>query len=280
VNKPTRPALRYHGGKWKLAPWIIEHFPPHKLYVEAFGGGCSVLLQKPRSHGEVYNDLDGRVVDFFRVLRDAELSEQLINSLQLTPFSRDEFDLAYEPTPDRLEAARRLACQAFMSHGSAWHRRKTGFRSKARNEYYVNSSTDWARYPETLRHIVERFQGVVIENRPAVDVMQAQDGDEVLHYLDPPYVPETYKNREEMVYLYDMTREEHEELLKAATTLRGMVIVSGYRCELYDDLLSGWRRFDTEHRADKAKVTVESIWLNRSCLLELSAYQEVLELCD
>ena len=72
-------ALRYHGGKYRLAPWIIDFFPAHECYVEPFGGAAGVLLQKPRSYAEVYNDLDGQVVNFFRVIRDPETRQQLID---------------------------------------------------------------------------------------------------------------------------------------------------------------------------------------------------------
>ena len=88
-----RPIVRYHGGKWRLASWILRHLPQHRVYVEAFGGGASVLLQKPRSHAEVYNDLDGEIVNLFRVARDH--GEALAVMCELTPFSRDEFAAAY-----------------------------------------------------------------------------------------------------------------------------------------------------------------------------------------
>jgi DNA adenine methylase len=66
----TRPVLRYYGGKFRLADWIISMFPAHRFFVEPFGGAANVLMAKPRSFGEIYNDLDSEVVNVFKVLRD------------------------------------------------------------------------------------------------------------------------------------------------------------------------------------------------------------------
>ena len=105
----TRPLVRYHGGKWMLAPWIIAHFPPHRTYVEPFGGGGSVLLRKTRSYAEVYNDLGGEIVNLFRVARAR--GEELARLVELTPFARAEFAESYEPAEDELEEARRLIAE-------------------------------------------------------------------------------------------------------------------------------------------------------------------------
>src|SRR5882672_6697622 len=132
---PTRPALRWHGGKWKLAPWIISHIPPHRIYVEPFGGAASVLLRKPRAYAEVYNDLDDWAVNLFLVLRDPEMSTQLTEQLRLTPFSRTEFECDRElgeAHGDRVELARRLVVRSFMGFGSNAHNgRSTGFRANS-----------------------------------------------------------------------------------------------------------------------------------------------------
>lgn len=114
VAEVTRPVLRWHGGKFLLAPWVISHFPKHRIYVEPFGGAASVLLQKPRSYGEVYNDLNGDVVNLFQVLRDPELALTLANMLRLTPFSRVEFKLSYVPADCQVERARRLVVRCFQ----------------------------------------------------------------------------------------------------------------------------------------------------------------------
>lgn len=114
---PRRPVLRYHGGKWRLAPWICAHFPAHRLYVEPFGGAASVLLRKPRSYGEIYNDLDGEIVNVFRVLRDN--GHALRAALELTPFAREEFAESYMPHSDPIEQARRTIVRSFQGFGSA-----------------------------------------------------------------------------------------------------------------------------------------------------------------
>src|SRR6266576_1049473 len=103
--KVERPILRYHGGKFVLAPWIISHFPEHRVYVEPYGGAASVLLRKERSYAEVYNDLDSEIVNLFRVARDN--GKELIRVLALTPFAREEYQAAWEATDDPLEQARR-----------------------------------------------------------------------------------------------------------------------------------------------------------------------------
>lgn len=99
---PDRPVLRWHGGKWLLAPWIISHFPAHNVYVEPFGGAGSVLMRKERSYAEVWNDLDGDVVNLFRVLRTSD-ADRLVALCRLTPFSREGFEESYAETPDDIE---------------------------------------------------------------------------------------------------------------------------------------------------------------------------------
>ena len=117
--EPSRPPLRYHGGKWRIAPWIIGQLPEHDAYVEVFGGAAGVLLRKPRSPIEVYNDLDNQVVNFFTVVRCRGTCAELARAVDLTPFSRAEFELAHEPSGDPVEAARRFVTRTYCGHGTS-----------------------------------------------------------------------------------------------------------------------------------------------------------------
>ena len=256
MSAPFRPALRWHGGKWLLAPWIISHFPKHQVYVEPFGGAMSVLIRKPVSYAEIYNDLDKAVVNFFRVLRSAR-AQDLIEALRLTPFAREEFVEAYAESDDPVEQARRLVIRSFMGFGSNGHNRATGFRANS-NRSGTTPAHDWANYPDALAAIIGRLRGVTIENRDAIAVMQQHDSDRTLHYVDPPYVLGTRDKGND--YRFELSDADHRALADSLNKLTGMVVLSGYRCDLYDDLYRDWRRADRKAHADGARDRVESLW--------------------
>lgn len=263
-----RPVLRWHGGKWLLAPWIIQHFPPHRVYTEPFGGAASVLLRKPRAYAEIYNDLDGDVVNLFRVLR-SDRSGDLVRALEMTPFSRAEFEGSYEVSEDPVEEARRLVVRSFMGFGSDGFNRatRTGFRASS-NRSGTTPARDWVNYPTSLRAVIERFQGVVVERRGAMDIARQHDQPDTLHYLDPPYMPETRSAKSRKsgeryhCYAHEMTSDDHQSFLLAVRDLVGSVVLSGYPSAMYDDALAGWRRVSCSALADGAKKRTEVLWLN------------------
>lgn len=268
MSGPTRPLLRYHGGKWRLAPWIIGHFPPHRVYVESFGGAASVLMRKPRSYAEVYNDLDAELVNLFRVLRDEAQGEALRRALHLTPFARDEFVASYEPAADPVEQARRTVVRAFMGFGSNAHVRATGFRANS-NRSGTTPAQDWRHYPEQVGAFVERMRGVVIEHRDAARVIRTHDGTDTLHYVDPPYPSSTRDKGGD--YAHEMTDADHRTLAAALHDCRGMVVLSGYACDLYDrELYPDWERRERGTHADGARDRTEVLWLNPACVARLS----------
>jgi DNA adenine methylase len=272
-----RSFLRYHGGKWRIAPWIISFIPPrHKIYVELFGGGGSVLLRKPRSYSELYNDLDGEIVNLFRIVRDR--GNELIEKLILTPYSRKEFVLSYEPSDDPLEQARRTVARAFMGFGSSAatqgksHKGQnplTGFRSNT-NMAGTTAAHDWAHYPDALKVIIDRLRGVVIENRNALDIIPIHDTEETVFYADPPYLPSVrdYGND----YRYEMTVDDHIRLAEKLNQVKGAVLVSGYHSELYDELYKGWIRREKNTYADGALPRTEVLWM-RGIVIETGLFE-------
>jgi DNA adenine methylase len=239
----------------------LSFFPPHRIYVEPYGGAASVLLQKAKSYAEVYNDLDGEVVNLFRVCRES--STELLEAIKLTPFARDEFELSYKETDDNVERARRTIIRSFMGFGSglqSWQR--TGFRANS-NRSGTTPAKDWANFPDALECIIERLKGVVIENRNGIEVMLSHDTETTLHYLDPPYVKDTrYKGQKTKVYKHEMDDKDHSEILGTILNLKGMVVLSGYDNELYNDILKGWSKVTRKAYADGAKDRVECLWLN------------------
>lgn len=267
----TAPAIRYHGGKFRLAPWVMEFFPDHRIYVEPFGGAAGVLIQKPRAYSEVYNDLDGDLVNFFRVVQNAGLRQQLIEALVMTPYARAEFELAWQSTDDCLERARRLIIRAQMGFGSAGATKgTTGFRIDTKREYETAQHV-WAQYPSNLAALGMRLTGVLLENRPAIDIILAHDTPNTLFYVDPPYVHDTRGRIDKGTdrgYRHEMTDDDHLALLDALQTVQGMVVLSGYPHPLYNEALEGWERREKFSRIASFRGTAirtECVWLNPAC---------------
>lgn len=263
TSEIKRPALRYYGGKWRLAPWIISHFPPHKNYVEPCGGAASILLQKPRSPLETYNDLDGSVVNFFRVLRDRP--EELIRKIWLTPWARAEYEISYEPVSDEVERARRFYNACWMSITATindnWRPNRRNIRFLLHNDKGSVSQLN-EHNVDHLYDIAERFLRVQIENDPYQDVIERYNYEWTLFYFDPPYIAET--RTEDNVYTTEWSDADHAQAAALLRQAAGYVIVSGYACPLYTELYEayGWRRVDKEAQTNSGGKRIESLWLS------------------
>jgi DNA adenine methylase len=277
----TSPVLRYHGGKFRLAQWVMSFFPAHTCYVEPFGGAAGVLLQKERCYAEVYNDLDSSVVNFFKVLRDPIARARLIEQIILTPYSRDDFDESWEPTDDAIEEARRLTIRAQMGFGSAGATKgTTGFRIDTKREYGTAQHL-WTQYPAAIATAGQRLTGVLIENRQAIDVMRQHDAPTTLHFVDPPYMFDTrvLQANGRGYYRHEMTDVGHAELLDALLELEGFVVLSGYPSDLYNDRLQPWSQYQTKARISAGRGTAmrtEAVWINPACrtALDLESAQK------
>jgi len=259
-----RPIVKWFGGKYYLAPKIIALFPPHQVYVEPFGGAASVLLNKPPSPVEVYNDLDGRIVRLFRVLRDQP--QEFQRRLALTPYAEMEWQQAVcQPPPeDEIEAARRDFVRWRMSLAGRGESFSYSLQRTRRGMADVVSGF-LSAIDEVLPQIVERFRRVQILCRDALEVIDRWDSPKTLFYCDPPYHPQTVQYPQS--YLHSYSEQDHERLLDRLCRCRAKVVLSGYACPLYEQKLSHWRcfRFSIANHAStrrKKQYQQEMVWCN------------------
>lgn len=262
-RRPTRPLLRWHGGKWRLADWIISHFPPHRVYVEPFAGAASVLLRKPPSGVEVLNDRHQRLVNLFRLLRDPDQAARLAELARLTPYAEAEYHACREPAADPLEDARRLLVLSWQSHGSngaSGGRPLTGWRRGDRGGT-SNSAREWAALWTHVAAWADRLRGVFIESADAVKIIRRWDGSDVLFYCDPPY-PLATRTARSSGYQHEFSDADHAALAEVLRDVRAAVALSGYACPLYDRLYPDWVRADKRALADARAWRTESLWLN------------------
>jgi DNA adenine methylase len=261
-------AFGWYGGKYNHLGWLLPLLPKTKHYCEPFGGSAAVLLNRELSEVETYNDLDGEVVNFFKVLRDKK--DELIYSIGMTPFSRQEFQIAIQTNGNGrglsdVERARRFFVRARQV--------RTGLAQTASNGRWANcllttragmagAVSRWLGSVEGLEYIASRLLPVQIEHDDALNVIRRYDSPETLFYCDPPYPHESRGDRN--AYAYEMSDEMHSELADLLNQVEGKVAVSGYRCELLDRLYKGWRRHTA--KAKKAlsikSERAEILWTN------------------
>ncbi|MDR1062869.1 MAG: DNA adenine methylase [Azoarcus sp.] len=259
-----RSVLRYFGGKWALAPWIVGNMPEHRVYVEPFSGAASVLLRKPRSKIEVYNDLDDEIVGVFRVLQNPALCQRLIRLLKRTPYARKEFERAFEAAVDPIIRAQRAIVRAYMAfhHSALFDPKKTTFADARHRHGGYSKAHEWSTYPRHLARVCQRLKGVLIEHRDALEVIKVQDTDDALFFVDPPYLPSTRDKG--TGYRHELSEAKHVRLLTLLRSLKGRVMVCGYPSELYDGMLQGWQRLARKHYAASQgmRVRTEVLWIS------------------
>lgn len=264
--KRRKICFGWYGGKYNHLNWLLPLLPAAHHYCEPFGGSAAVLLNREPSPVETYNDLDGEVVNFFRVLRDK--TDELVKAIALTPFSREEFRLAVQAPPDNLsdlERARRFFVRARQVRTGLAQTASLGRWANCKRTSRAGMSgvvSRWLGSVEGLPEIAERLLRVQIENRPAIEIIALYDDVDTLFYCDPPYPHESRGDAK--AYRFEMTEDEHRDLATVLRSVRGKVAVSGYRCPLMDELYAGWRCVEAPakncHSVKKPRR--ESLWMN------------------
>ena len=254
------PPFPYFGGKMRIAEQIIAQFPEHDRYCEPFAGSLAVLLAKPPESVEIVNDLDSRLVNFWRTLR--ERGDELWEACSYTPHSREEYDRAKKgPAPeDPIENARQLWILYTQSVSAAYE--QAGWRPPGSTR--KSTGAHLSRFSERFAGIAQRLHHVSLENLPAEKIIRRHMDDEgMLFYVDPPYLAETRVNEKD--YVHDMSSEaEHRALLELLVQVRGPVVLSGYPSDLYDSILTGWTVLQIGAQTQNGGERTEVLYINRT----------------
>jgi DNA adenine methylase len=253
-----KPILKYPGAKWNLAAWIISHFPAHAHYVEPYFGSGAVFFNKTPAKHEVINDLSGDVVNLFRVMR--EQGAELAGLIEMTPWAREEYDLSFTIVESPLERARRFVVRACQANNSGIASR-SGWRNAITPDQPL--ADNWRLFGPRIRLAVDRLRDVMIDNRPALEIVTRYSAPNVLIYADPPYVLSTRNGK---MYPHEMTDNDHALLMDALDAHPGPVVLSGYRSALYDERLKHWRTRAAQTQTENGNTRTEVLWLNQICI--------------
>lgn len=258
-----KPPFAYYGGKQRIAAQIVARLPRHQHYVEPFAGSLSVLLAKPPVKLETVNDIDGDLVNFWRVLR--ERPDELVRVAALTPHARAELTAARDlDIPDDLERARRV--WVMLSQGRGGVLRNSGWRFFSDpGGTNVGMPGYLAGYIDRMPPAAARLRDVSLECRDAFDVIADYGRHrDVCIYADPPYLGTTrgWGNN----YRHEMrTEDDHRALADALRGCRAAVVLSGYMSPLYDGLYGDWHRVEIAAFTGNGTVNArtEVLWSNR-----------------
>ena len=250
--------IKYPGSKWSIAKWVISFFPQHHSYLEPFLGSGAVLFNKPRSHIETVNDLDGNVVNLFRWIR--EDPERLAREIYLTPYSREVYKHAFDEKPeDSFQKAVNFYIRLNMGHGFRTTGEKVGWKNDVQGRERSYASQDWCHLPEKIMQAAERLRGVQIEQMPATELIQRFNYSNVLIYADPPYLLSTRHGKQ---YREEMSDADHVELLETMLRHKGPAIISGYESDLYNSMLAGWHKETHVSYSQVCSRKQEILWMN------------------
>lgn len=247
--------LKYPGAKWRISDWIISHFPEHKVYLEPFFGSGGVFFNKQPAYIETINDINGDIVNLFRVCR--EHPKELARVIGLTPFARDEFQNCKDTVSDPIEQARRTLVRYHQSFGTS-NSSKNSWRN-VQTYGGPRCATMWNDLPEIIVSCCERLKNAQIENTDAITLISRYNDERTLIYCDPPYLKSLRKRN---IYKDEMDDFKHEELLREIIKSKSMVVISGYDNELYNKYLNGWNTDSISTTAQMGLPRTEKIWTN------------------
>lgn len=263
--------LNYPGSKWGSAELIIDLMPEHKSYLELFAGSLAVFFNKSKDTLETVNDIDGRLVNLWKVMRDRP--EELQRAVHMTLYSREEYEISKEISDNELEDARRMLVRCWFAVGGKTNA-DVGFRRNISWNGPYNTY-EWSTMPMRIQQAADRLKNAQIERKDAVVLLKEMNDKDTLVYADPPYLHETRKSKH---YTNEMDHTQHVELLKALKNHKGPVILSGYESDLYNTELCDWWKMTFEQQVGittkKKRAATEVLWFNFEPSGQMNLFEE------
>lgn len=250
---------------------LIEIFTdPGDVVIDPCCGSGAILFSKSPSDIETINDLDSDVTNLFRCIQKD--SERLARLVMTTPFSREEYDKQFEVQQganctDSFERATGFLVRCWQGHGFRTNGYKVGWKNDVQGRESMYALWNWYRLPVWILEIAERLRKVQIENRPALEVIERFNYENVFMYLDPPYLLGTRTAKQ---YKHEMSDLDHDELLKLILQSKAKIMISGYASEMYDDYLHDWSKVTFRSCAEHHGTRQEVVWMNYDYNLQMS----------
>lgn len=261
MKKNLKPIFNYFGSKWHISRKLIGIIPPHHTYCEPFCGTAAMLLAKNPSYVEIINDLNSNITNLFRVIRDPKKLEKIIELVEFTPYSREEYKLALKNIKNISDPVEKAYLYLIISNMGYAGKQKysTGFKTGYSEFRSINV---WNKIPERIQELSLRFKNVQIENKPAIELIKRTDTKNTFFFIDPPY-PKIILNNSKNMYEYTLTDKEHEVLIDILANLEGKVIVTIYENDIYDKLLeNGYHKKYIKNIDLNHKLKIETIYMN------------------
>ncbi|WP_295356820.1 DNA adenine methylase [uncultured Succiniclasticum sp.] len=257
------PVLRWPGAKWRIAPWIVNMFPRHEVYLEPFFGSGAVFFNKSPSGTETINDIDGEIINLFSVCRDCP--EELAKRIEMTPYGRDEYLASLEPLEyvDPVEAARRFLVRTWQGFGGKTNRQASWAHDRTN---LVFRPKYWSILPDRILNVVTRLKQVQIECMNALELIPMYNSKNTLLYVDPPYLK---RDRTNLHYRHEFSSvSEHEQLLELCLQHKGPCIISAYDDPIYEAALSDWDKKCMQVATNAGGSAKEIVFLNPKVTFE------------
>lgn len=253
-----RPIRKIHGGKYRIWRWVVDHFPENYtdlIFLDLFGGGGSITLNKKPSVIEKINDKDPVTYSIYEAIKNKP--DWLISELSKLTYSKETFASALR---NEYPKAINAIVKTRMSRGGLG--KVFGWSDRLRGGLPGDLNA-WNTFIESIPKVHDRFKKVCIIHED-FKVVLAETIFEFA-YIDPTYVPETRTAKN--CYDYEMSYEDHEWLLDYVTSQDKKFLISGYNCDLYNDKLKGWNKVEKQvaNNSGQGKTKqkrIEVLWFN------------------